>query len=282
MKDMERKQRKVSFTLIELLVKSSHLDCDSAKPAHGQGKACFTLIELLVVIAIIAILAGMLLPALNNAREKGRSSSCVNNVKQLLSASSLYSDANDGIILPIYRNPYSWYAKEAIGTFLGAYLTGNGSTEYSGVNSFWCPTNIHNRASTTDGEDWMVTVYSGGRHHKISYGLNSNLHLYSSWLGNDVMDKRIQKVTKLRSASSAYSLGDSLSMAACNKNSGVQAEGTYTGDGYPYYYRMALRHSQKNNAGWFDGHVSAISRVDMPARSPDNKTGDEGVFYHGL
>ena len=43
------------FTLIELLVKSSHLDCDSAKPAHGQGKACFTLIELLVVIAMIAI-----------------------------------------------------------------------------------------------------------------------------------------------------------------------------------------------------------------------------------
>ena len=81
-----------------------------------KSGAAFTLLELLVVIAIIGILAALLMPALSQAKKKGKSIACVNNLHQLSLACTLYANDNNGELVSCWPigfgtypvNPYSW------------------------------------------------------------------------------------------------------------------------------------------------------------------------------
>jgi len=119
------------------------LPLNPAKEAEMKNNRGFTLVELLVVIGIITILAGMLLPVLQRAKESSRRTVCVSNLKQLGLAFSLYAEENQG-----------WYPPK---DEIMENLMVNGESIYpeyvSDLDIFGCPSSIYFQKDITFTRD---------------------------------------------------------------------------------------------------------------------------------
>jgi prepilin-type N-terminal cleavage/methylation domain-containing protein/prepilin-type processing-associated H-X9-DG protein len=228
------------------------------------AKKAFTLVELLVVMAIMALLVGILMPALSVARSQGKAVVCKSNLRQLVLANTGYAVENNGYFVLaasdiLSANNHRWHGVRENNSQpfdprkgpLASYLADGAVKE--------CPQKVNFR----HGEPWDYNFEDGCG----GYGYNMTYIGSRIWEENIAENyKKSAKNTEIASSAQTVMFAD-CAMARAEGGSPYYLEYSFAEpplNGWGYAWpSIHFRHRGKANIGWVDGHITSEVMTDF-------------------